>query len=97
MSVVLNLSPETARHIEEAQAQGVDVDTLIANTIKQTLFLPNIHAEIDALQAEAKRLHETPGAWKQAFAEREKWLRANPLPTLQDDSLSRESLYGERL
>ena len=97
MSVVLNLSPETARHIEEAQAQGVDVDALIANTLKQALLLPDIHADIDALQAEAKRLRETPGAWRQAFDEREKWLRANPLPILQDDSLSRESIYGERL
>ena len=97
MSVVLNLSPETARHIEEAQAQGVDVDTLIANTIKQTLLSPNIHAEIDALQAEAKRLHDTPDAWRQAFEDREKWLRIHPLPALQDDSLSRKNIYGERL
>ena len=93
MSVVLNLSPETARHIEEAQTQGVDVDMLIANTLKNALPLPDIYADIDALQAEAKRLHETPGAWRQAFEEREKWLRAQTLPTLQDDSRSRESIY----
>ncbi len=97
MSTLVNLSSETVRHIEEARAKGVDVDTLISRTLTQALFLPNLHAAIDTLQAEAKRLENDPSAWRQAFEKREQWLRAHPLPALQDDSLSRESIYGDRL